>query len=121
MRGNDVNAGMPAVARNEAFWEIVSPFGFFNRGANQLYLTKDLFFSGHVSTTFLLLLYVWPHRRMRRWMLLGHALVVGSVFLSHLHYTIDVVGAYAVTFSIFALREWPLGTLLKGPPRSMQE
>ena len=28
--------------------------------------------------------------------------------LSHLHYAIDVVGAWAVTFSLYALREgWP--------------
>jgi hypothetical protein len=34
--------------------------------------------------------------------------VVLSVFLSHLHYAIDVAGAYAFTFAIFALREgWP--------------
>ena len=32
-------------------------------------------------------------------------LVVASVFLSHLHYAIDVAGAYAVAFSIFVLRE----------------
>jgi len=32
--------------------------------------------------------------------------VVATVFLSHLHYTIDVLGAYAVTFAIYAAREW---------------
>jgi hypothetical protein len=38
--------------------------------------------------------------------------VVLSVFLSHLHYSIDVVGAYAITFSIFVLRE---GLVLRQP------
>jgi membrane-associated phospholipid phosphatase len=72
------------------------------------YLTKDLFFSGHTATTFLLLLYVWPWRRLRAAALAGHVLVVASVFLAHLHYTIDVAGAYAIAFAIFALREgWP--------------
>ena len=31
--------------------------------------------------------------------------MVLSIFLSHLHYSIDVVGAYAVAFSIYVLRE----------------
>jgi membrane-associated phospholipid phosphatase len=34
--------------------------------------------------------------------------VTASVMLSHIHYSIDVVGAWAITFAIFALREgWP--------------
>jgi hypothetical protein len=38
-------------------------------------------------------------------MLLGHIVVVASVFVSHLHYTIDVIGAYAVAYALFKLRE----------------
>ena len=91
-----------------AFVELVSPWHVFARGSMQAYLTKDLFFSGHTATTFLLLLYVWDRPRLRWIALTGHVLVVASVFLSHLHYTIDVAGAYAVTFALFALREgWP--------------
>jgi hypothetical protein len=52
-------------------------------------------------------LYVWRYPRLRQAMLLAHALVVASVFLAHLHYTIDVIGAYAITFSLFCLRERP--------------
>ncbi len=74
------------------------------------YLTKDLFFSGHTATTFLLVLYLWRFPRLRAPALAGHVLVVASVFLSHLHYAIDVAGAYAVAFAIFALREgWRAG------------
>jgi hypothetical protein len=47
-------------------------------------------------------------------MLVGHVLVVASVFLAHLHYTIDVVGAYAITFSLFVLFEADLRALLRG-------
>ena len=72
---------------------------------NPLYLTKDCFFSGHTATTFLLLLYVWRFPRLRACVLALHVLVVLSVFLARLHYTIDVVGAYAVVLSIFFLRE----------------
>lgn len=92
----------------QAFVELLSPWQVFAHGSMGAYLTKDLFFSGHTATTFLLVLYVWRWPRLRWPALLGHALVVASVFLSHLHYAIDVVGAYAVTFALFTLREgWP--------------
>jgi PAP2 superfamily C-terminal len=105
--GPDQHVGLTLAQRTHAFWDLLNPFAFFAPSAGaRLYLTKDLFFSGHTSSTFLLLLYVWPYRWLRWWMLTGHVLVVASVFFSHLHYTIDVIGAYAVTFSLFALREW---------------
>lgn len=92
----------------EAFLALVSPWQVFANDAMTVTLTKDLFFSGHTATTFLLLLYAWRERALRAPALAGHVVVVATVFLSHLHYTIDVVGAYAVTFAIFALREgWP--------------
>jgi hypothetical protein len=92
----------------EAFLALLSPWDVFANDAMAAYLTKDLFFSGHTATTFLLLLYLWPYRRLRLAALAGHVLVVLSVFFSHLHYTIDVAGAYAVAFAAFALREgWP--------------
>jgi hypothetical protein len=112
----DVNAGMDLARRWQAFLDILSPLGVFGRHSANVYLTKDLFFSGHTATTALLLLYVWPFRGLRAWMLLGHVLVVASVFLSHLHYTIDVLGAYAVTFSLFCAREVDLGSALGGTP-----
>ena len=47
-------------------------------------------------------------RRLRWAALAGHLAVVASVFLAHLHYTIDVLGAYAVALAVFAVREgWP--------------
>lgn len=109
VRGADVHAGMSDDARWQAFLELTTPMGFFSPdGGARIYLTKDLFFSGHTSTTLLLLLYVWQWKRLRALMLGGHVLVVASVFLSHLHYTIDVIGAYAVTIALFALREGDL-------------
>ncbi len=92
----------------QAFAELLSPWQVFAKDAMAAYLTKDLFFSGHTATTFLLLLYLWPHRRLRWLALAGHLAVVASVFLAHLHYTIDVLGAYAVALAAFAVREgWP--------------
>lgn len=115
VRGPDVNAGMDPATRWAAFLEVASPVGVFGRGAAHVYLTKDLFFSGHTATTFLLLLYAWRFPRLRWPMLAGHVVVVASVFLSHLHYTIDVVGAYALTFSLFVLREGDVRRMLGGP------
>lgn len=91
-----------------AFAELVSPLGVFQRDAIAAYLEKDLFFSGHAATTFLLWLYLRHRPRLGPAALAAHLLVVASVMLSHLHYAIDVVGAWAVTFALYALREgWP--------------
>lgn len=98
-------AGRPPL---QAFLALLSPWQVFAKDAMAAYLTKDLFFSGHTATTFLLALYLWRFPRARPLALLGHALVVASVLLSHLHYGIDVVGGYAVALSIYVLREgWP--------------
>ena len=91
-----------------AFLELMSPLGVFQRGAIAAHLTKDLFFSGHAATTFLLLLYLRDRPFLRLVALAGHLAVVASVLLAHIHYAIDVVGAWAVTFCLYALREgWP--------------
>ena len=50
-------------------------------------------------------------------MLVGHLLVVATVFLAHLHYSIDVIGAYAITFSVFVLAEADLRGLLGTRPQ----
>ncbi len=92
----------------QAFLDLLSPWQVFAKDAMAAYLTKDLFFSGHTATTFLLALYLWRFPRLRAPAVVAHAAVVASVFVSHLHYAIDVAGAYAVAFSIYALREgWP--------------
>lgn len=129
VRGPDVHAGRFLTAGGDFDWgrylhglyELLVPLGFLLTGPDRVYLTKDLFFSGHTGVTFLLLLYAWPYPRLRAAMLAGHVLVVASVVLAHLHYTIDIAGAYAVAFALFALREgWPprvIGGTVPGPPR----
>jgi hypothetical protein len=97
--------GIAGRAPLDAFLDLLSPWQVFAKDAMAAYLTKDLFFSGHTATTFLLVLYAWRFPRLRIPAAAAHVAVVLSVFLSHLHYAIDVVGAYAVAFSIFALRE----------------
>jgi hypothetical protein len=55
-------------------------------------LTKDLFFSGHTSTLFLLALAV-PGRRSKGLFLFCTAAVGIAVLVQHVHYTVDVLAA----------------------------
>ena len=104
--------GIGARGFGTAFAELLSPAGVFDRGAIAAYLTKDLFFSGHVATTLLLWLYLRGRSRLAPAALAANLAVTASVLLSHIHYSIDVVGAWAITFAIFALREgWPKRSL----------
>ncbi|MEO8584525.1 MAG: phosphatase PAP2-related protein [Acidobacteriota bacterium] len=65
-------------------------------------LTKDLFFSGHTSTLFLLALAV-PGRRSKA-LFLGCTVAVGfSVLAQHVHYTIDVLVAPLFAYASFRL------------------
>lgn len=92
----------------DAFLALLSPWQVFAKDAMAAYLTKDLFFSGHTATTFLLALYLWRFPRARPLAATGHVLVVLSVIFSHLHYGIDLVGGWAIALSVYALREgWP--------------
>jgi len=111
----DLNAGASAATLFDAWISIVNPFTALTTDAPHLCLTKDLFFSGHVATTFLLWLYCRPHPRLGPAALAAHLAMVAIVLLSHLHYAIDVVGAWAITFSLFALREGWRGVSAQAP------
>jgi membrane-associated phospholipid phosphatase len=95
----------------------MSPVQVFGRNAIGVYLTKDLFFSGHAATTFLLMLYLWRRPGLRALALAAHLLAVATVLLSRIHYAIDVVGAWGVTFAIYAAREWRPSASPAPPPR----
>jgi hypothetical protein len=98
--------GLSDLGFGEALLALCSPVQVFGQGALSVYLTKDLFFSGHAATTFLLVLYLW-HRPALRWVALAaHLAVAASVLLARIHYSIDLVGAWAVTFAVYAAREW---------------
>ena len=73
-------------------------------------LTKDLFFSGHTSTLFLLALAV-PGRRSKALFLFCTAAVGGSVLAQHVHYTVDVLAAPFFAYASFriAATRWGAG------------
>lgn len=102
--GGDPNAGLTGAAQLAAWWDLVNPVSALS-GAAHVHLTKDLFFSGHAASTFLLYLYARGEPVLGRVALAAHVFVVAVVFFAHLHYTIDVVGAWAVTFAIYTLAE----------------
>lgn len=101
--GADINALRPF-----AFWptwlNLVNPYRALVGDTAGIFLTKDMFFSGHIATTFLLFLYGRQlGRGPARVFLALQLFSLLVVFFSHLHYTIDVIGAYAVTFAMFTL------------------
>lgn len=102
------HASVPMLDRSytQTLMELFSPVGIFSRGSVGVYLTKDMFFSGHTATTLLIALYLWRMPRLRWLGLVAHVFVVSTVVFGHLHYAIDIIGAYGITFALYALREW---------------
>ena len=65
-------------------------------------LTRDLFFSGHTATLFLLFLVV-DKKPYKQLFLFLTVLVAVSVILQHVHYFIDVLAAPFFTFGCFII------------------
>ncbi len=65
----------------------------------------DLFFSGHTGLPFLMALVFWDSKFLRYLFIASSVLFGIVVLMTHLHYSIDVLGAYFITFSIFRLAE----------------
>ena len=67
-------------------------------------LTKDLFFSGHTATLFLLFL-VSDKKHLKIIFLISTVLVGIAVLLQHVHYTIDVLAAPFFAYSSYKIAE----------------
>jgi len=65
-------------------------------------LTKDLFFSGHTGTSFLLVLLV-DNKKLKVVFLIATILVGSAVLLQHVHYAIDVFVAPFVAYSSYRI------------------
>lgn len=61
----------------------------------------DLFFSGHTGLPFLMALIFWKVLPLRYTFLAISAFFAVVVLLGHLHYSIDVLSAYFITYSIY--------------------
>ena len=74
--------------------------------AQLLYYGNDLFFSGHVSLPFLSALVFWRYRGFRHYLILATLLSAAGVLLSKSHYSIDVLAAPFITFTIFEMAKF---------------
>jgi hypothetical protein len=61
----------------------------------------DLFFSAHTGLPFLIALIFWDIRRMRIFCIISAIFFGIIVLLGHLHYSIDVLAAFFITYGIF--------------------
>lgn len=62
---------------------------------------SDMFFSGHTGAPFLLALVFWHTKWLRYLFLTWSVFFAAVVLLGHLHYSIDVMSAYFITYTIF--------------------
>lgn len=67
---------------------------------------NDLFFSGHTGLPFLLALIFWKDRLLRYLFLATSFLFGIAVLFAHVHYSIDVFGAFFITYAIYDLAVW---------------
>jgi hypothetical protein len=66
----------------------------------------DLFFSGHTGLPFLMAIIFWPNKYLR-WIFVTTSFFFGTVvLLGHLHYSIDVLAAFFISYSIAHLAEY---------------
>lgn len=68
---------------------------------NKINFGGDLFFSGHTGLPFLLALLFWKEKPLRFIFLSLAAIFAVVVLLGHLHYSIDVLSAFFITYSIY--------------------
>ncbi len=68
-------------------------------------LGGDLFFSGHTGLPFLMALIFWDHKSWRYFFIILSLIFGAVVLMAHLHYSIDVLGAFFITHSIFHASE----------------
>ena len=71
-------------------------------GGKDAFITKDLFFSGHTSTQFLIFLCL-PKKSDKIWALLATIAVGLMVLMQHVHYSMDVFAAPPFTYLVYLI------------------
>ena len=85
---------------------LVDPLSNFFYGDK--FVTKDLFFSGHTSTVFLLFLII-PGRSDKKLALLATFIVATLLLVQHVHYSLDVLGGFLFSWlSYWIATRWIL-------------
>lgn len=78
----------------------VSDFGPW---LNKAFFGGDLFFSGHTGMPFLGVLVFWREPWVRNIFIAASAYFATVVLLGHLHYSIDVLSAFFITYGIYQI------------------
>jgi len=78
-----------------------------------IFLENDLFFSGHVALPFLYFLIFWKvkDKKWAYFWLFSTISMAITVLLMKAHYTIDVMAAPFITFTIFYFTDWYLNKI----------
>ena len=75
-----------------------------NQAYGNVFITKDLFFSGHTSTLFLI--YLCLDKRTAKYFALTASIFTGAFLLiQHVHYTIDVLAAPIFAWMVYLLAQ----------------
>ncbi len=86
----------------------------FGPAITRMFFGADHFFSGHTGAPFLMALLFWETPTLRYIFLAWSVFFGAVVLLGHLHYTIDVLAAFFITYGIFHIarfalpRDWQL-------------
>jgi hypothetical protein len=80
----------------------ISPESFINYFSSG----GDLFFSAHTGLPFLLMLIFWQSKSLRIFFFICSIFFGAVVLMGHLHYSIDVLSAFFITFSIYKIAEF---------------
>ena len=78
----------------------------FGLTIKKYFFGDDLFFSGHTGAPFLMALIFWQQWRLRYIFLAWSIFFAVVVLLGHLHYSIDVISAFFITYTVFCMAEW---------------
>ncbi len=91
----------PLDAPNELI-PLKDPISSLFYGGKDIFITKDLFFSGHTATQFLMFLCL--QKKMDKYLTgLTSILIAIMVLIQHIHYTIDVFAAFPLTYLVYLL------------------
>lgn len=74
-------------------------------GTGDFFFHNDLFFSGHTGGPFLVALILWQRKFWRYFLISISILMAFTVLAMRVHYSIDIVGAYFITYGIFKIAE----------------
>lgn len=80
--------------------ELKDPIANIAYGGNGIFITKDLFYSGHTGNMFLFFLCL-KHKWDKIIALTASFLVGTLVMIQHIHYSIDVMAAFLFTYFIY--------------------